>query len=240
MSEQQNQFLGGEPRLTLDGLTGAELQKLGTDSLADVLGVRLYDTIRFKKATVFDKQELSFFTRQINAKQPFGNDPTTDYVKLKNDTNNKHAGQLPRGVAMKVMSLQVRLLATNINDTAATNALVTNPTPLAADEATNSPTNLVEAFMSSCYVEFKVGGKTYEEGLIEHFPSAYGQSGFGGASDEAVAQNGFGRMWRLPIPRWIDAGRSFEVLITNYNAFTVTRDVKLRVTLECIANRSIQ
>lgn len=241
MQQQQTyQLLGGDPRVSLDGLTGDDLAKLGANSLADVLGVRLYDTIRFKKATVFDKGELSFYTRKINDKQPLGNDAATEYVKTKIDTNNKHAGQLPRGVAMKVFSLQIRLGITNFNDTGETAAQVSNPTPLASDEATNSPTGLLEAFMSSCYVEFKVGGKTYEEGLIEHFPSAYGQSGFGGASDELYAQNGFGRMWRLPIPRWIEPGRAFEVLVTNFNAFTVTRACKLRVTLECLAHRSIQ
>jgi hypothetical protein len=241
MQQQQNyQLLGGDPRLTLDGLTGADLQKLGADSLADVLGVRLFDTRRFKKATAFPKGEVSYFTVPVNQKQALANDSATEYLKTRIDTNNKHAGQLPRGVTVKVMSLQARLIITNTNDTAETAALVSDPTPLTSDEVTTNVGNLIEAFMSSCYVEFKVGGKTYEEGLLEHFPAKYGVSGFAGAADEAIVQNGFGRAWNFPIPRWIDAGRSFEVLVTNYNQFTVTRSCKLRFTLECLAHRSIQ
>ena len=241
MQPQQNyNLLGGDPRLTLDGMTGAELQKLGANSLEDVLGIRLFDTFRFKSAAAFAAQDLLAFSKALTDTQTLANDSTTSYTKKKTDTNNKHAKQLPRGVRMKVLSLQIQLIITNFNDTTESAGMASDPTPKASDEAVNSSVNLWNAFNDNVYVEFNVGGKTYEEGLLCHFPSPYGMSGWSGAADEGVAQNGFGRAWRLPIPRWIDSGRAYEVKLTNLNSFTVTRSCKLRVTLEALAHRSIQ
>ena len=100
------------------------------------------------------------------------------------------------------------------------------------------------ALLNAGWLVFVVGDKNYETGLLKHFPSAYGMSGFAGfgvsTGYEAAVNNGFGRAWRLPVEREIPPLTRFGVDVKFEYALVPTRAFVLRVLLEGIMWRPVQ
>jgi len=232
---------GGDPSLTLDyyNIPG------GNKRFKDALGLRLYDRARFKSGQPIPTQPILFFTVPLGQEAQVVNNPSEKYLKTLIDTNLESAGQLSKGREFIVHSVQAEVVVTGATDTAygssgPSTELPTDPTAANAVSATN----LQNAILRSAYLKFIVGEKEYETGLLIHFPSPYGISGFAGGGStnnfESVANNGFGRPYRLPVPRHIDGLRSFRVEVAFLNGFTPTRNFSIVVTLEGLLLRPVQ
>lgn len=232
---------GGDPSLTLDyyNIPG------GNKRFKDALGLRLYDTARFKAGTAIPTQPLLFFTVPLGQEAQVVNAPAEKYIKTLIDTNLESAGQLSKGREFIVHSVQAEVVVSGATDTTygTTGPGTELPTDPTAAQAV-SATNLQNAILRSAYLKFIVGEKEYEVGKLIHFPSPYGISGFAGGGSatnfESIANNGFGRPYRLPVPRHIDGLRNFRVEVAFLNPLTPTRNFSLVVTLEGLLLRPVQ
>jgi hypothetical protein len=195
----------------------------------------------------------------LGQQQAIANDPTTRYTKQLADTNLRSAGsQLPRGQIFQVASLQVEVLVPNAifaaNSSGDNAGLTSSELAVSATVAGTASyaSAIVHDIIHNATVAFKVGDKTYEEGLLVHFPSPYGISGYASATYpgtavagqvtaiEGVANNGFGGAYQFPMLRTIDAGRQFAVELRFYDTWTPARNFQIRCTLEGLLYRSVQ
>lgn len=233
---------GGDPALTLDYYTAA-----GNKRFKDALGLRLYDTLRFKAGNAVPTGTLLLFTIPRGSETQVVNAPTEKYIKGLIDTNMDQSGSLSKGREFIVHSIQAEIVlsgatATTYSSTGNNVELATDPTP--SGTAGNSATNFINHLLRSGYLRFIVGEKEYEVGKLIHFPSPYGISGFAGGGStnnfESIAQNGFGRGYRLPVPRHIDGLRNFRVEVEFENPITVIQNFTLTVTLEGLLLRPVQ
>jgi hypothetical protein len=211
-------------------------------TLKDFYGYRLYDTIRFVAGTAVSTAIFSFFQIPLGG-QTAGQNFATQYTKTKIDTNLGSAGLLSKGRYFEVHSMQVRALMTGATDTTYGSSGINTQLPTnALGAAVISATNEAAEILEQGYMSFIMDDKTYEEGKLIHFPTPYGLSGFAGSGSPggsgagtdtiAVVNNGFGRPYRLPIPRQIDGLRSFRVDMQFPGGFTPNRNFKIEVCLE--------
>jgi len=229
---------GGSPSLTLSNVP------VNGQTVKDTLGYRLYDTYRVKAGTAVSLSEFIFF--QIpRGQQQAGQNFATQYTKTLIDTNMDAAGQLQKGRFFVISSIQCRIITTGATDTTYGSSgpgteMPTDPTGAASVGAAN----LEKAILEAGFMTFKVDNRDYEQGKMIHFPSPYGISGFAGAGVSttdavAIANNGFGRPYRLPIERRIDGLRQFNVTGQFAYAFTPQRNFNIEVCLEGYLYRDV-
>lgn len=225
--------------------TDAVAKKLKGGLPKDAFGTRLYDTIRLKAGAAVPVTAVSLFQIPLGQNTAVVNAPTEVYPKSFVDTNLTTAGLLPAGYAFYVRSIQAILSASAATDTTyassgAGTELPTDPTAAAAVAAAN----LISAVTKECYLRTYVGTKEYEQGLLLHFPTKYGLSGFAGfgvsTNFEGVTNNGFGREWELPIEREIPPLTNFRIDLQFIQTLTITRNITIQVALEGILLRPVQ
>lgn len=226
------------PVLTMDNTP------VNGQTLKDTLGYRLYDTYRVKAGTAVSLSQFLFF-QVPQGQQQAGQNFATQYSKTLIDTNMESAGQLQKGRFFVVTSIQCRVITTGATDTTYGSSgpgteMPTDPTGAASVGAAN----LEKAILEAGFMTFKIDNREYEQGKMIHFPSPYGISGFAGAGVSttdavAIANNGFGRPYRLPIERRIDGLRNFNVAAQFAYAFTPQRNFNIEVCLEGTLYRSV-
>lgn len=226
------------PVLTMDNTP------VNGQALKDTLGYRLYDTYRVKAGTAVSLSQFLFF-QVPQGQQQAGQNFATQYSKTLIDTNMESAGQLQKGRFFVVTSIQCRVIMTGATDTTYGSSgpgteMPTDPTGAASVGAAN----LEKAILEAGFMTFKIDNREYEQGKMIHFPSPYGISGFAGAGVSttdavAIANNGFGRPYRLPIERRIDGLRNFNVAAQFAYAFTPQRNFNIEVCLEGTLYRSV-
>ncbi len=232
----------GSPVLTMNGIkspTGAFYK--------DAFGYRLYDTFRIKAGTALNTSTFLFFQIPIGQQQA-GLNFTTQYAKTLIDTNMQSAGQIQKGRLFVIHSMQIRLIESGATDTTYGSSGAGTEMPTApAGAAAVSLVNEEKALLEGGFATFQVDNRDFEQGKFIHFPSSYGISGFAGGGIPgtsntdavAVANNGFGRPYRFPIPRYIDGLRQFQVQAQFAYAITPTRNSNLECCLEGMLYRDI-
>jgi hypothetical protein len=208
-----------------------------------------YDTLRFKAGADTPTSVFRLFQVPRGQSTTVANAPTESYIKDLIDTNMEAAGTLPAGQEMIVHSIQVFVNIPGQTDTSYPTSgpgaeLPTNP----AFGAFAVSSNLMRAVLTQAYLRFKVGEKTYEEGPLYQFPSAFGISGFSGqvttatatTFGDSVSNNGFGRPRELFEPRHIPELVNFGVDIQFIQPLTITRQFTLSVLLHGLLFRPVQ
>jgi hypothetical protein len=233
---------GGAPTLTMDEYVAPNGQRI-----KDAYGYRLYDTFRIKAGTALPTNTFLFFQVALGG-QVAGLNFTTQYAKTKIDTNLQSSGQIQKGRLFVIHSMQIRLIESGATDTTYGSSGAGTELPTApAGAAAVSLVNEEKALLEGGFCTFQVDNRDYEEGKFIHFPSPYGISGFAGGGIPgtsntdavAVANNGFGRPYRFPIPRYIDGLRQFQVAAQFAYAITPTRNSNLECCLEGFLYRSV-
>lgn len=215
--------------------------------IADAYGYRLYDQFRFQSGTAVSQAPFRFFITP-QGQQQAGQNFTTQYFKTLIDTNLEQAGAVPKGRYFEVHSIQCRILMLGATDTTVGSSGIATQIPTnAAGAATISATNEIVEVLEGGFMTFVVDSKNYEQGKLIHFPTPYGVSGFAGGGIPgtsntdvvAVANNGFGRPYRLPVPRKLDGLRQFYVEAVFPYAFTPNRNFRMEIALEGVLLRSV-
>ncbi len=142
---------------------------------------------------------------------------------------------MPNNQVLVIRSIQsqvrVRAVANTNSDTT---GLPTDLTPLTGGDAANSASNLLDLIIESFYLRLRIAGKTYEEGYLEDFPPRSIVTGFAGATDEGIAQNGNGRENVLPVKRVVGAGLGYGVQLENTLIFTPTQGFRITTKLDAL------
>ncbi len=233
---------GGSATLTMAGVPAPNGQVF-----KDAYGYRLYDTWRIKAGTALPTNQFFFFQIPLGSTQPGLNFATT-YSKTKIDTNMQSNGQIQKGRLFVIHSMQIRLIESGATDTTYGSSGAGTEMPTApAGAAAVSAVNEEKALLEGGFATFQVDNRDYEEGKFIHFPSPYGISGFAGGGIPgtsntdavAVANNGFGRPYRFPLPRYIDGLRQFQVAFQFAYAITPTRNSNLECCLEGFLYRDV-
>lgn len=243
MSQRFHGYPMGDP-LGLQ-YTDTVAKKLKGAMPKDAFGTRLYDTVRLKAGAAVPTQATSLFQIPLGQNTSVLNAASEVYPKSFVDTNLTTAGMLPQGYAFYVRSIQAIVVASAATDT-------TYPTSGPGTELPSDPTaaaavasaNLINAITAEAYLRTYVGSKEYEQGLLRHFPTRYGLSGFAGfgvsTNFEGVTNNGFGREWPMPIEREIPPLTSFRIDLQFIQTLTITRNCQIQVCLEGIMLRPVQ
>jgi hypothetical protein len=233
---------GGAPSLTMAGVKGPN-----GETYKDAYGFRLYDTFRIKAGTAIPTSEFYFFQIPIG-NQTSGLNFAAQYAKTKIDTNMQSNGQIQKGRLFVVHSMQFRLIESGATDTTYGSSGAGTEMPTApAGAAAVSAVNEEKALLEGGFGTFVVDNRDFEEGKFIHFPSPYGISGFAGGGIPgtsntdavAVANNGFGRPYRFPIPRYLDGLRQFQVKSQFAYPITPTRNSNLECCLEGFLYRDV-
>lgn len=213
----------------------------------DAYGLRLYDTFRIKAGTVLPTSQFLFFQQPLGSQQA-GLNFAAQYAKTLMDTNMQSNGQIQKGRLFVVHSMQIRLIESGATDTTYGSAGAGTEMPTApAGAAAVSAVNEEKALLEAGFVTFQVDNRDFEQGKFIHFPSPYGISGFAGGGvpgttntdTVAVANNGFGRPYRFPIPRYLDGLRQFQVAGQFGYGITPTRNANLECCLEGFLYRDV-
>jgi len=257
-------FAGMAPKSTLDHVDPAQfglIQQIIAANpgarLASFYGLRLYDTARVAAGTAFGASEFELFATPVG-QQTTEMNGTTQYTKSKIDTNMSVSRQLPQSQMAWITSIQCRVVVSGLLDnTAQTGAnlgLANDPgigsNIVAADDV--AAVNLAQAAYESIYLKFNYNQTQFEEGPLYLFPARYGISGFAGgfayipgtagttiAQNEVAVNNGFGFVYRLPIPREIESLYQFNVTLQALNTFTPTRNFRIQVILEGLGAKGV-
>jgi hypothetical protein len=219
--------------------------------IADAYDFIAYDRFRYKGATAVTTNTQSLFTVGVGQSQAVANSAGETYIKDRFDTNLQDGNRLPRGNFLVVQSIQAFITISGETDTTYPTSgvgteLPTNP----AAAATISGVNLMRAIMDQTYIQFWCGEKAYEEGLVAHFPSEFGISGFAGSGEsgnttaivgsQTAINNGFGRPRILQVQRLIPELVNFRMDVRHLQAFTATRQFTLGVLLRGVLIRPVQ
>jgi hypothetical protein len=232
---------GGQPVLTGDDVM------INGKLVKDALGYRLYDTFRAVAGTAMPTNVFNFFQIPQGA-QTGGFNFTTQYSKTLIDTNIGTNGQIPKGRFFQIHSVQCRVLMTGATDTTyGSSGIATQMPTNAAGAAAISAVNEEKEILEAGFLTFVVDDRSFEQGKLIHFPSPYGISGFAGGGIPgtsntdavAIANNGFGRPYRLPVIRNLDGLRQFRVDVQFAYAFTPNRNFNLEVCLEGLLYRPV-
>jgi hypothetical protein len=213
--------------------------------VADAFGCRLYDRKRFKAGAAVPTTPTRFFAIGLGQSDFVVNATTEQYSKSKVDTNMVAGGQLTAGQFFVCQSIQAVVTVTAATDTTyptsgAGTELPTNTVAAAAIAASN----LTNAILNQAHCTFVCGSKEYESGLLIHFPSRYGISGYAGfgvsTNFEGAVNNGFGAPYELPIEREIPPLVNFGVDVQFVQALTIDRQFTITMVLEGIIYRPVQ
>lgn len=205
-----------------------------------------YDSIRLSAGAAVSVGTTRLFQVPLG-QQTTINNGSGQYTKSLIDTNMENAGSLPAGQEMIVNSIQVMVTIPAQTDTTYSSSGTDNGLPTSTvGAAVVAGVNLLQALVHQTYIRFKVGEKVYEEGPLFQFPSAFGISGFTGATtaaqtnNEGVSNNGFGRERTLFMSRQIPELVNFAVDLSFIDALTITRQCWIHVLLHGILFRPIQ
>lgn len=229
--------------LTMDGIM------VNGRLLKDTFTHTLYSTKRAVAGVPLPTSEFQFFAKAIGDQETGLNFADT-YELTEIDTNMEEGKKIPKGSYMKVFGIEIRVLlpgATDLLYASSGNAinLPVNPTPV----GNISNTNLAVALYEGGSLRFHVGDKDYEKRKFVQCPASYGASGFAGfgiAPGEAtgdnvsVINNGFGRGFRLQVPRNIDGLRTFYVAAKFGYPIIPTHNFSIECALQTIYWRSVQ
>ena len=216
----------------------------------DMISKVYYDTLRFRRGGLIDASNYTMFQVPNGQSSEIanGNGAASDsYKKSLADTNFKTAGQLAISDMFIIESIQFQVLACSVDGVDATgNAVTFDESENPASDTVHSSTWLLHQVQNGFYVSFEFGSnrKSYEDGLVGHFPSDYGTSGFAGGTIiapnavsnitalEVVAQNGFGRAQKLATPRYIKGAENIGCSVLPQYKFISNMDFQLRCSLK--------
>jgi len=226
-------------------VTPALIKALGGRRIADAYDYSAYDRLRYKAGADTPTNTQRLFTSGVGQQVSVVN-AAENYTKDYFDTNQQEGNRLARGNYLVVDSIQIKVSMTGELDT-------TYPTSGAGTELATSTvgaaiitgTNLFKALQEQTYIQFWVGEKAYEEGLIEDFPCEAGISGFAGSggttlTSQTVLNNGFGYCRKLAMQRLIPELVNFRVDLRHLQALTITRQFTLKCSLKGILYRPVQ
>lgn len=255
---QQLGWGGGAALPLLNGLSDDQIALLRGRDPKQIVDGCLYDTKYFVAGTAVNSADIYFFQQQLAQQDAIGNNAAVTFQKQLCDTNMVQSGQLERGTTMIVTSLQAQISIPNNLDLSLQSAgNTTQPliTGLAEGATTATSGALVgslwHAITEAGYVTWKVGPNRFEEGMLSHFPSEFGASGFNAAVQngtvvatdipviDGVVNNGFGVPRTLIYPRTIEPGQNFNVKLNFYNLFNPSRNFRIRLLLRGLILRDV-
>lgn len=190
-----------------------------------------YDSIRLAGNTTFAnfQNPTSFFAIPQGGQTNVANNPAQTYLKAFSDCNTKQAKQIPKGWLFQVNSIQIKVRTVGNLPTIATSGnniglptnggIQTNNTPPFAD---------LNTLLNQMFIRLEIGSKTYVEGTLDMFPTAYCMSGAGMSATTAstttlydgFAQNGMGIPRIFTAPYFIPDLMNFQVDAFVYNGWT--------------------
>jgi len=233
--------------LIADFISGA-IQRNPGASLKSFYGARWYDTLRVDAGTMPVK-ETKFFSQAVGGQGKLFI-ANTAYTKDYNDTNMQINGMFANGYESLIWSIQVEVslvqaLDKTLQTTGNAVGLPLNPGLASTQAATDviSQANLMRAFQTGSYFEFKINNTGFENGRADHFPSAYGVGGggitmagvvAGPIGDGAIPNSLGGFSYQIPILRHLPPQTQFQVSYKNLNPFTNTAPFQVTVILEGI------
>jgi hypothetical protein len=201
-------------------------------SYKDTLMHELYDTKIFKGGQILKKGDYELFAVPIGEKDSFATDDNTQFTKTVEHTNLKEARRLSANRAFSIEGMYANIQVVENPDTGDDEtAAVADSTPMPG--TTVSAVGLLQDFQHLVAFELFEDETSYEGGKLRRFTSPQGINGFAGStSNEAVAQNGLGKAFRLRIPRDIWGNRDFGVTMTVFRDMKVTRTCRLDFILD--------
>ena len=227
------------------------LKATGGKPIADAFDAVLYDRIRYKAGAAVPTTEQQLFTSGFGQSVSVVNAGSETYSKDKFDTNLQEGNRLPRGQFFVIDSIQAKVTISGETDTTypTSGAGTEQPTDTTAAAAITG-SNLLNAFLDQTYIQLWVGEKAYEEGTLDQFPSQFGISGFAGSggtasttailNTETILNNGFGQPRQLLMQRLIPELVNFRVTLRHLQAFTVSRQLAVKIMLKGILFRPVQ
>lgn len=242
----------------INGLDREQAGLLANTDPKQIVDGLLYDTKYAVAGTAVNGSDVLFFQQQLGQTDPLINNSAVSFTKTYADTNMTQSGQLERGTTMIVTSLQAQVsIPNNLDQTLQASGNTTQPliTGLAEAAVTASSGALVgglwHAITEAGYCSFKVGQNRFEEGLLSHFPSEFGASGFNAAVQngtvvatdipviDGIINNGFGVARTFLYPRTILPGQNFNVKFNFYNNFNPSRNFRIRLILRGLILRDV-
>jgi hypothetical protein len=227
-----------QPFMTLDGLSAQEYNQFFKGQIKDAVDTVRFDTLRIIAGTAIGLTDKLLFNTKAGDNTTTADGGQT-YKKDKVDTNMKVANEMEFGNVLIVESFQVEVMNTAQLATADTVNRITDPTAASAAATTASASLNLFAFLSQCWIEFKVGDRTVLEGRPLDWPSQGGIYGFAGGADEGIVQNGFGFARSLRNIVVLRAGEQFGVTLTPYTNITPTIDINCVVKLAGVRLRPV-
>jgi hypothetical protein len=234
----------------INNLTAEQAALLSKYDPKQIIDGCLYDTKYYVAGTAVNGQDVLFFQQQLAQQDALGNNSAVTFTKQFCDTNMVQSGQLERGTTMIVTSLQAQIsIPNNLDQSLQASGNTTQPLITGLAEAAVTATSgalvggLWHAITEAGYIQLKVGPNRFEEGLLSHFPSEFGASGFNAgvqngtvvATDipviDGIINNGFGIARNFIYPRTILPGQNFNVKLNFYNLFNPSRNFRIRILL---------
>lgn|GEM_PF-6171092 len=203
-------------------------RKLAADAAARVkeaFSDEIYDTVILTGGATLKKgEDYELFAVPIGEQSKTATNDNAVYKVTRQHTSIRTARRLESGRAFSVHGMYANVTIPGNADTADEElGGAGDPTPGAGRGAVNLLLMLQHA-VSFIFVSDDV---EHERGKLRRFTSPHGISGFAGTSAiNAVANNGFGRGFRLPFPRDIWGNRDFGVKMI------VHEDVLIPITTE--------
>ncbi len=242
----------------INNLTAEQAALLSKYDPKQIIDGVLYDTKYFVAGTAVNSADILFFQQQLAQQDALANNSAVTFTKQLCDTNMVQSGQLERGTTMIVTSLQAQIsIPNNLDQSLQSTGNTTQPLITGLAEAAVTATSgalvggLWHAITEAGYVSLKVGPNRFEEGLLSHFPSEFGASGFNAAVQngtvvatdipviDGVINNGFGIPRQFVYPRTILPGQNFNVKLNFYNLFNASRNFRIRLILRGLLLRDV-
>jgi hypothetical protein len=231
------QFRTGSGRyvgINLDEMTSADFQRI-KGRLKNVRDHILFDSLRFKPATVWAPGIFPMFQVANGQIAGLANAAATTYAKDDSDTNLKgNGGQLPSGDFFIVQSIMVKLaIPGNLFTTPLNAGSTIDPTPVVVVTFIGGGAeNQLLAMSENTTLAFLVDDtRLYENGTIDYFPQGFGYSGWEGQGAGGIAQNGGVLPRMLARPRHLRELQRFVINIQNTKTLTIVVDCRMKVGL---------
>lgn len=190
-----------------------------------------YDSIRFAGATSTSsfQSPTSFFAIPQGQQTQVANNTAQTYIKAYSDCNIKQGKQMPKGWLFQVNSIQIKVRTVgNLPTIATTGNNIGLPTSGGPTANNTVPFADLNTLLNQMFIRLEIGSKTYVEGTLDMFPTAFCMSGAGMSSTTAAtttlydgfAQNGMGIPRLFTAPYFIPDLMNFQVDAFIYNNWT--------------------
>lgn len=192
--------------LDFDGMTASDYLSNFKGRIKNAIEGRRFDTRRVTAGAATVKGEVKFFNLAKGEATTTIDTGATAYNKDDFDTDMEQNGQMEKGTALLVDSVEVEVFGTHREFGALAAAQPTTFAVSATDTLAFS--NTLVGIQRTCRFELKKKRELLSKGRLTDYPPQGGFSGvLGGATSEGILQNGFGFRKQL---------REIIVLAENY------------------------